>query len=972
MDTILPGPLRSVLGGDDAPRAVGRDNPAGAGSAAGGGPTRPGPSGTGDRPVYDAGNASSGAVLRGRRDECAVLDAVVADVRDGRSRVLVLTGEAGIGKTSLLEHLAGRATGCRLARATGVESEMEFAFAGLHQLCAPFLGRLDRLPAPQREALSTAFGLLDGAVPDRFLVSLAVLNLLSDAAEDQPLICLVDDAQWLDQASLRALTFVARRLLAEPIAVVFATRTVAADPVLPLLPSLLVTGLAEHDARAMLLGVLHGPLEAAVLDEILAEARGNPLALVELPRGRTGAELAFGFGRPGSMPVAGRVEQGFLHQLEPLPAATRRLLLVAAVEPVGDVTLLWRAAELLDVGPPAATPAESAGLIEIGARVRFRHPLLRSAVCRAADIRDLRRVHDALARAGTDPDRTAWHRAQACAVPDEEVAAELARSAERARARGGLAAAGAFLQRAAELTPSARLRAERLLAAAAAKLEGGQFESVTDLLAACAAEPGDELRSARIDLLRARFAFAFRRTSRAVPLLRSAADRMVPLDAEMACNTYLDAFNAAIFSGRLSGGANVAEVADAVRKAPRDLTRQPDLLLESMATLFTDGYSAAVPLVRRALAGFRTAGGDGAGESRWLFLAASLAADTWDDESWDVVSERQVRIARDGGALTELPLAINSRIVLLLFAGELATAEHLVAEAQAVGEAIGADIAPYGAFALAAWRGRADELRGLADTAIDGMLFRGEGIGVGQARWASALLFNGLGRYDEAVVAAREASEHLYELGVSKWGLVELVEAAVRSGETDLARQALTTLEQVCQASGTRWARGLAARSRAMLSDGSVADELYREAIGHLRRTRLPLELARARLLYGEWLRREGRRVDAREQLRAAYERFASAGAQGFAERARRELLVTGESARRRGSDGSEELTAQELQIARLAAERRTNPEIGAYLYISPRTVEWHLGKIFTKLGIGSRRELASALPDLGTDSASA
>jgi DNA-binding CsgD family transcriptional regulator len=970
MDTILPGPLRSVPGGDDGERAAGGAEPAATGPVAEDGPAVVGPSGEGVGSVDDPASPWSGAALRGRRDECAALDAVVADVRDGRSRVLVLTGEAGIGKTSLLEHLATRATGCRLARAVGVESEMEFAFAGLHQLCAPLLDRVDRLPVPQREALGVAFGLRDGTAPDRFLVSLAALNLLSDAAEDQPLICLVDDAQWLDQASLRALTFVARRLLAEPIGVVFATRTVAADPVLPLLPSLPLSGLGDRDARAVLRAVLHGPLERAVLDEILAEARGNPLALRELPRGRSGAELAFGFGRPGSMPVAGRVEQGYLRQLEPLPDDTRRLLLAAAVEPVGDVTLLWRAAELLAVGPHAADPAEAAGLIEFGARVRFRHPLLRSAVCRSADIRELRRVHDALARAGTDPDRVAWHRAQACAVPDENVAAELVASAERARSRGGLAAAGAFLQRAAELTPSAPLRVERLLAAAGTKLEAGQFDAVSDLLTACAAEPNDELLAARIDLLRGLLAYASRRSSGAAPLLLAAAERMRPWDGELARDTYLEAFNAAIFSVRLTDGSHLTAVARAARQLPHDLNRQPDLLLAAMAALFTDGYSAA-PLLRRALAGFRTAAEPDAG-TRWLFMATCLAGDMWDDESWDVISERQIRLARDTGALSELPPAINSRILLLLFAGELPAAENLVAEAQAVGEALGAEIAPYGAFALAAWRGRADELRDLADHTVDAMVFRGESVGVSALRWASALLCNGLGRYDEAVTAARDASAYLNELCFCRWGLVELVEAATRTGQTDLAGEALAKLTEAGRASGTRWALGLTARSQALLSEGPAAERLYREAIEQLRRTRLPLELARALLLYGEWLRREGRRVDAREQLRAAHERFVAAGAEGFAERARRELLATGESARRRGTDGTDELTAQEMQIARLAAERRTNPEIGAYLYISPRTVEWHLGKIFTKLGIGSRRELAAALPELGADSASA
>ncbi|GEL25667.1 transcriptional regulator [Pseudonocardia sulfidoxydans NBRC 16205] len=903
--------------------------------------------------------------MRGRHNECDVLDRLLSDVRAGQSRALGVRGEAGIGKTSLLDYLAARATECRVIRAAGVESEMDFAFAGLHQLCAPFLDRLDRLPAPQRDAMSAAFGLRHSDAPDLFLVGLALLSLLSDIAEDEPLICLVDDAQWLDQASAQALAFVSRRLLAESVGLVFATRSEsAAEQMTPHLSELHLTGLGDADARALLQGALRSPLDAPVFAEILAEARGNPLALLELPRSRTPTELTFGFAGAGAVPLAGRMEQGFLRQLQPLPAATRRLLLIAAVEPVGDVTVLWQAAQHLGIPPGAAAPAEAAELIELGTRVRFRHPLLRSAVCRAADVRDLREVHGALAHVVTlDPDRRAWHRGQACAGPDENVAGELERSADRAHTRGGFAAAGAFLQRSAELTPEPSRRGARLLAAAQARLHAGEFDATARLLGTCESERPDDLQGARIDLLRAQLAFASSHSSEAAPLLLAAARRLEPLDVALARETYLDAFNAAMFAGRLTRGVGLQEIARAARRAPTPPNPQhSDLLLEGLSALFTDGYAAATPIGHRVLQAFRNQDATRSG-TRWLWLASITAADLWDDESWHDLSSRHLTTARETGALSELPLALHSRIVVQLFAGELTTAAHLLEESKAVAEATGGDIAPYGALALAAWQGREDHARALTATAMDEIVFRGEGIGITVAQWTSALLFNGLGRYDDAVTAAQQAAENPQELGAANWGLTELVEAASRSGRRDLAVAALERLSQMTKASNTGWALGVEARSRALVTDGAAAEPLYREAISHLRPTRVKAELARAHLLYGEWLRREGRRIDAREHLRAAHDMFVAFGAGAFSERARRELHATGETARRRVPETEGDLTDQELQIARLAAQRHTNPEIGAQLFLSPRTVEWHLRKVFTKLGVSSRRELVRALP---------
>jgi DNA-binding CsgD family transcriptional regulator len=916
------------------------------------------------------GRASPGEDLRGRDEECEVLDRLLTGVRAGESQVLVIRGEAGMGKTVLLHYVAERASGCRVARAAGVESEMELAFAGLHQLSAPFLDRLERLPDPQRDALATAFGLSAGEPPDRFLVGLAVISLLADVAEEAPLVCLVDDAHWLDRVSAQTLAFVARRLLAERVALLFAVREPSNAHELAGLEDLVVGGLSESHACALLDSAISGPVDERVRDRIVAETRGNPLALLEMPRGMTAGELAFGFGLPDSMPMAGRIEEGFLRRLEPLPAQTRRLLLAAAVEPVGDLALLWRAAERLGVGADAAASAEAAGLIELGARVRFRHPLVRSAACRAADVHALQEVHRALGEvtdADLDPDRRAWHRAHAAVGPDEEVAGELERSADRAQTRGGLAAAAALLEEAARLTLDPALRAQRALAAAQAKHEAGAPDSALALLAMAEAGPFDALQRARVDLLRAEIAFASRRGNDAPPLLLKAGKQLEPLDIGLARETYLDAFTAAVLVGRLSHGADVVEVARAARVAPAPSAqpRAPDLLLDGLSLLVTDGREAATPLLKQALSAFR--GEDVSTEEglRWLWLAGRVAQDLWDDESWEVLCTLHVRLARRAGALTVLPIALRSRIFVHSFWGELDEGAALTGEVQAVNEATGTRLAAYGAVALAALRGQEAEALRLIEATIEDVTSRGEGMGLGISHFATALLYNSRGRYAEALAAAESACEY-DDLGVLAWALTELVEAAARSGKREAALAAVERLTKSTRAGATDWALGIEARSRALVSDDDAAEPLYREALERLGRTRVRVELARARLLYGEWLRREGRRLDAREQLRSAHEMFAAMGIEGFAERARRELLATGETVRKRTPETRDELTAQESQIARLAGEGRTNPEIGAELFISPRTVEWHLRKVFAKLDIGSRKELRATMPDDG------
>jgi DNA-binding CsgD family transcriptional regulator len=900
--------------------------------------------------------------LRGRGRECEALRRLIDNARTSQSSVLVLRGEPGVGKTALLEYVLERSSGCHVARVGGVESEMEVAFAGLHQLCAPMLPGLDRLPAPQREALQTVFGLRDRtAPPDRFLVGLAVLTLLSEIAAKEPLICLIDDAQWLDRASVQAMAFAARRLLADPVAMVFAVREPSDEHELDGLPDLVVEGIGDADARLLLASAIPGPLDARVRDRILAESRGNPLALLEVPRASTPAELADGFGVIDPGPIPGRIERSFARRLEGLPTDTARLLLTAAAEPLGDPSLLWHAADRLGIGADAARPAVADGLIELGVRVRFRHPLVRSAIYRRASLEDRQAVHGALAEVtdpAGDPDRRAWHRAHAAAGADEAVAGELDRSADRARRRGGMAAAAAFLNRATELTPDPGLRGERALAAAQAAFEAGALDKASELLATAELGPLDSLQRARLERLRARLVFARTRGSEALRPLLDAARRLEPLDADLARETYLEAITAAALASRFITSDQMREVAEAARRAspgPRPI----DLLLEASAISALEGYAASVPPIRRALTAFRQDAGDES-TGRWLWLAARIAGEVWDDEARHELATRQVRLARETGSLTVLTVGLTLAAMVRLHEGDFAGAAALVSESEVIGEITGNASMSQPALLLAAWRGD-EQSRQALQTGAEAAAARGEGRAVALAEYGRAVLENGLGRYEAALAAAQRAGEH-EELVLSGWVLVEQVEAAARIGRPDVATDALDRLAARAGVSGTEWALGVEARSRALISHDEEAELRYREAIERLGRSRAVAELARAHLVYGEWLRRENRRVDAREQLRLAYDMFVRMGAHAFAERAGRELATTGAAVRGRVKDASSELTAQEAQVARLARDGLTNPEIGARLYLSRRTVEWHLRKVFTKLEITSRRELHTAL----------
>ena len=906
----------------------------------------------GSPPVF-----SSGRQLFGREREREVLDRLLDG---GRGGVLVLHGDAGVGKTALLEYAVEAGREFRVARTSGVEADMELPFAAVQQLCAPFLDLLDRLPQPQHEALGVAFGRSTGSAPNPFLVGLAVLGLLSEAAEERPLLVVVDDAQWLDHASARALAFVARRLLAEPIVLLFATRQ--ADDALRGLPELLISPLRHRDARALLESVLPAPLDEPVLERIVAETRGNPLALLELPRGLTPTELAGGFAMPAAMPLSASIEESFTRRLASLPNDARRLLLVAATDPVGDPALVWRAAERLGIPESAANVVESEDLLILGPRVVFRHPLVRSAVYRAATPSERRQAHRALAEATDpelDPDRRAWHQAQAASKPDEHVAAELEESAARAQARGGFAAAAAFLEQATALTPNESRRSGRALAAAQAKLQAGALDDALRLVATAEAQVLSELEQARADLLRGQISFLATRSGEAAALLLKAAERLREVDPELARENYLEALTAAIFAGPLAGpGTGPGEVAEAASAAPRaGKPRGPDLLLDGLVALLTETYGAAVPILRQAQRAIEGPMSQ-TEQLRWMWGATVSTLHLWDDEGWERLSDLHLQLVRETGALGDLAVALSHRGQMHVFAGELALAASLQEALQEATELTGSPLAPYHTVGLVAMHGSEAEARQFFDTARAEVIGRGEGAGLSFIDWAESVLYNGLGRYAEALAAARRVVDHT-ELVPVNWAMPELIEAAVRVGALEVAAETDRRLTDRSRASGTDWALGVAARSHALLVDDRRAEDLYAEAIERLARTRVAVDLARAHLLYGEWLRRQRRRLDARNELHAAHEMFTGFGMEAFAERARVELRASGENARKRTVETLDQLTAQESQVARLAAQGNTNREIASQLFISPSTVEYHLHKAFRKLGLKSRTQLA-------------
>ncbi|MBW9211030.1 AAA family ATPase [Mumia sp. zg.B21] len=904
--------------------------------------------------------------LYGRRSERQRLDELVRAAEAGRSGVLVVDGEQGVGKSALLAHLAHAARNGRVVRVSGAESEADLAFAGLHQLCSPLLDLVGRLPAPQADALGVALGLRTGSSADGFLVGLATLSLLSEASRDRPLVCVVDDAHWLDDASAQTLAFVARRLESDAVVLVVATRAADDDRRWGRLPRLTVPPLATVDAEALLRSTIAAPLDRRVRNRLVAETHGIPAALWDVTRRFSTTELAFGPQASVTAVTDGCPEATLARGLEGLDEPSRLLLLAAAAEPTGDAALLWRAAENLGLGSEAVAPAQAVGLLEIQETVRFRHPTARSVVYGAAAAADRRVVHQALADATDpvqDPDRRAWHLAHAVARPDERVARDLERSVGRAAAQGGPAAAAAFLQQAATLTPDVRPRVDRQIAAIDALLNAGAVDAARELCGVAEGEVLGDLHRARLDQLRARIESASCRGADVLPPLLSAARRLEAFDPQLAFDSYADALTAALFSARSTAGIGVRAVADAVRDARVPVDRRPgDLAVQAMAVLYADGYAEAVPLLRRAVEAFDTdelSPGEGA---RFSWLVELVAAGLWDEHAWDRLTGRDVRRAREAGAGDALTVALNTRVYVTLFGGDLGAARTLLEEIHAVDAAAGTALTPYGAIGLAAFRGDQAEAEPLLAAVREEAVARDDGLGTWVVQWAQALLYNGLGRYREALVAAREAVDRPDWMAVATWALVELVEAASRAGEPTTAADAFAQLAPLARASGSDWALGVAARCEAQLHDGDRADSLYRESIDRLGRTAVPPELARAHLLYGEWLRRAGRRVEAREQLRTAHQMLVALGLAAFAERARRELAATGETVRKRAHGTRDELTPQEMHVARLAAEGLTNPDIGTELFLSPRTVEWHMGKVFGKLGISSRRQLRDVI----------
>jgi DNA-binding CsgD family transcriptional regulator/tetratricopeptide (TPR) repeat protein len=915
----------------------------------------------------DRSFTSGGSALRGRESERAVLERLLDEARDGHSGAIVLRGEAGIGKTALLEYVVEAASDFRVVRSGGVEAELELAFAGVHQLCAPLLEGLDRLPAPQQHALRAAFGLAADGAPEKFFVGLAVLGLLSVAAHDRPLLCLVDDAHWLDDVSAESLAFVARRLHAESVVLLFATRT-ETDDQLAGIPTMLVPPLPDTDARDLLASVIRGPLDERIRERVLAEAEGNPLALIELPRGSSPASLAGGLAVPPGSPLAARIEASFAERLSRLPEETQRLLWLAAAEPLGDPSLLWHAASVLGIPATAAGPAEADNLLEIGIRVRFRHPLVRSAAYRAAPPVGRREMHRALSEcidAGVDPDRRSWHRAEALTEPDEDVAGELERAADRAQARAGAAAAAAFMERSARVTPDPSRRASRALSAAEMELDAGSPDAAVALLSLTETPALDRRDLARRERLRAMVAFVQRRAQDAPRLMVEAAKRLESVDPALALKTYLDALQAVLTIAEAGQRDTMSEITAALATIERTAPPTPtEMLVLAQAQLILGGKRTDMAdAVQKALAEFDEGRAFApAEEIRGVLFGFIHALSLMDDEGCTSLGARGVKIGRDAGALTALPIALEFQATIRIFTGDFEAAQRDIEEAGELAVATGSIMDSDSLALLAAWK----EPRRVGTKTIESIIAKARSRGEASPfpEFAAALMHNACGRYDRAIDAALQSIEQ-HVRGGSSLVQPELIEAAVRVGRQDLAERALQRLIELLEPASGNWAAGVEARSRALLADSaSDAEALYQLAIRRLEKTRIRTDLARTRLLYGEWLRRERRRTDARQQLQAAHESFRAMGARSFAERASRELLAAGGRAAVARGTSRTQLTAQEAQIARLAREGLSNSAIGSQLFISPRTVEYHLHKVFSKLEIASRGELVNALPD--------
>jgi DNA-binding CsgD family transcriptional regulator len=908
-------------------------------------------------------------VLLGRQQECLEIGRLLAGARQGTGGALFLQGAAGTGKSALLSWTVEEAEDFRTLAISGVESEMELAFAGLQQLCMPLLDRVEALPEPQRRALETSFGTQDGPPPDALLVGLAVLSLLSSAGRARPLLCIIDDAQWLDNASARALGLAARRLEADAVAVLFATRSDEIDRTLSGLPNLVIDALPDADASALLAQATPEKLDSEVANRILAEARGNPLALLELPRRHGPVGMAGGFA-PSTGKLSSRLETTFVQRSQTLPRETQLALLLAAAEPVGDPALLWRAAGALGIGTTSLAPAEDEGLVEVGTMVRFCHPLVRSALYGAASPAERRRVHGALAQASdarADPDRRAWHRALATSGPDEAVAKELVACAGRAQARGGLAAAAAFFERATAHTLDHRNRTERALAAAQAKNEAGDRRAARELLAIVQATPLDDLQRGRAERLEAQIGYLEHPESNlpeTALLMLSAAQRLERSDPATSRETYLEALGIA----QGSDEATLETVARALPiEPPQHHPQAIALLLKGYRRLHLEGFPAGVDVLIEAMLALRDEPMSNSEVLLGLWFAEGVAMSFCDDESQYRINARRVSLAREAGALSRLQGALRVFGTLLTWCGDLSAAASLFAEADAVIDAISIDAAP---MACAFFTALNDE-RALErlKPSIEPSMLASAPANARHATVATLMLYNSLGMYQEATELAR-----LFRTRDSGGGapfFIEVVESTARTGDHELAQEGLEGLRSRTRLSSASYAKGLEARSRALVAEGAFAEELYKEAIGYLQASRGKVHLARVNLLYGEWLRREHRRTEARAQLTTALDMFNEMGAFHFAKRARSELLAAGGQGTVKGRRAQVALSAQEARVASLASEGLTNPEIGSRLFLSPNTVDYHLRKVFRKLGIRGRAQLHESLSHvdrLGSD----
>ena len=902
--------------------------------------------------------------LIGRSVETAAIDRLLADARSDRGGVLVLRGEAGVGKSALLRHAQDAAEGMTVLRATGIEGESELPYAALHQILRPLLERIDRLPAPQAAAIRAAFALSGESVQERFRVSLGVLGLLSDAAAEHPLLCVIDDAQWLDRASADALLFVARRLEVEPVALLFAAREGDARAfAAPGLRDHCVAALDASDARSLLADQLGTTVAAEAVEWIVRNANGNPLALLELPAALTPAQLTGREPLRAQLAAATSVEQVYLDRVNGLSPTARTLLLLAAAEETGERAILARAAESLQLDITELAAAESEGLVGVDAtRVVFHHPLVRSAVYRGAGFADREHAHAALAAVLSAPDeadRRAWHRAAATVGPDEEVALELEQTADRARLRSGYAAAASALERAAELTADHDARAGRLVAAVTAAWHAGDPVRATALADRATPIVEDPALRAELEHVRGDIEHRRGRLQAAGAILLAGAESAAGVDSGKALEMLFDAASCGMQSG------DYALVGEAGRRAA-DLPRRDDErehfladLLVGVGSLWLGQTTAQLPLVLNVIE--RAHALD---EPRLLTGAAMGASTVGDEASEAAFLLRAVGLARRSGAVDTVSLTLLSTAVAGVLGGRFTVAAEadeglrLAREARLTGVA-GLQLAIIAWFA--AVRAEDERARTAAADAVESAAATGNALTNSIAVWALALLDLSGGRPEKAITRLAELAAA--PIGVAHPLIVlmaspDLVEACVRAGRDDQAAAAHAVLDAFAQPAAPPWARALSARCGALLSDDAGAESRFQEALNlHSEMTR-PFDQARTRLLYGEFLRRSRRRQDAREHLRAAFATFEQLRATAWAHRASAELRATGETARMRNPSAAAQLTPQELQIARLVGEGASNKEVAAQLFLSPRTVEYHLRKVFQKLDIASRAEL--------------